>query len=253
MNDVDRLKYGGLLREGLWFGGLPRDLQDGILDRAAVRRYARRAVIHTQGAPPEALFAVLEGQVAIQRWANLEQPALVDIACRGAWFGELPLLLHSKVASVTTAVEAAARTDTKVLALPLRAYEALIERSPDDYRRFARLALERYDAFLRYATESRVLAAGERLLARLADLAHTRHQERPAAKTIVLELTQADIAALTGLSRQTVNAQLHRLAEHGLIELSFRRILIFDLARLGVARESTFSRRPADRRAAGVW
>jgi len=68
--------------------------------------------------------------------------------------------------------------------------------------------------------------------AKLADLANLRQQDRPSGPSIVLELTQTDVAALTGLSRQTVNAELHRLAERGLIELSFRRIKIANVERL---------------------
>jgi DNA-binding transcriptional regulator LsrR (DeoR family) len=48
----------------------------------------------------------------------------------------------------------------------------------------------------------------------------------------VLELTQADVAAFTGLSRQTVNLELGRLEERGLVELAFRRIKIADVDRL---------------------
>jgi DNA-binding transcriptional regulator LsrR (DeoR family) len=59
-----------------------------------------------------------------------------------------------------------------------------------------------------------------------------RHRDRPSRPTIVLELTQTDIAALTGLSRQTVNAELHRLEERGLVELAFRQIRIADVERL---------------------
>ncbi|HEX2463013.1 MAG TPA: helix-turn-helix domain-containing protein, partial [Thermoanaerobaculia bacterium] len=74
--------------------------------------------------------------------------------------------------------------------------------------------------------------AEDLLAARLADFADSRHQDRPTGRAIVLELTQGDVAALTGLSRQTVNAELHRLAERGLVTLAFRQIRIDDAARL---------------------
>ena len=44
--------------------------------------------------------------------------------------------------------------------------------------------------------------------------------------------SQGELARRLGVSRQTVNAELHRLAERGLIELAFRRIKIADIARL---------------------
>jgi CRP-like cAMP-binding protein len=232
MNAIERLKYGGLLRSGLWFGGLPRDLQDAILERSFVRRHARGSTIVLQDTAPEALFAVLEGQVAVERWATPEQQVLIDIATPGTWFGELAVLLHTKTSSARTGVESVARTDTRVLVLRLAAFEELIEQHPSSYRCFARLALERYDLCLRSESEFRTLSADELVAAKLADLASLRRQERPIGPSVVLELTQTDVAALTGLSRQTVNAELHRLADHGLIELAFRRIKIADISRL---------------------
>ena len=232
MNAIERLKYGGLLRSGSWFGELPRELQDAILERSIVRWYARGSTIVLQDTAPEALFAVLEGQVAVERWATPDQQVLIDLASPGTWFGELAVLLHSKTASVRTGVESVARTDVRLLVLRLGAFEELIACYPESYRCFARLALERYDLCLRSESEFRALAADELVAAKLADLASLRRQDRPTGASVVLELTQTDVAALTGLSRQTVNAELHRLADRGLIELAFRRIKIADIGRL---------------------
>ena len=181
MNSLERIEYAGLLREGLWFRGLPEALQEAILERSTVRWFARGSMILLQDSPPEALYAVLQGQVAIERWATPDQHALIDVASPGTWFGELAVLLHTEAGDVRTGVEAVARTDARVLVLRLAAYDELIEHCPDHYRWFARLALERYDMCLRSETESRVLAAEELLTARLADLADMRHQDRAAA------------------------------------------------------------------------
>jgi DNA-binding MarR family transcriptional regulator len=66
----------------------------------------------------------------------------------------------------------------------------------------------------------------------------------------VLELTQTDIAALTGLSRQTVNAELHRLEQRGLLELAFRQVRIADVERLLAELGSTQDERQGERSAA---
>ncbi len=250
MNAIERLEYEGQLREGLWFRGLPQGLQDAVLERSSVRWCARGSTILLQDSVPEALYAVLEGQVAIERWATPDQQVLIDVATPGTWFGELAVLLHTQAADVRTGVEAVARTDARVLVLRLASYLELIEGCPDHYRWFARLALERYDMCLRSETESRVLPADELLTARLADLADTRHRHHPCDQTIVLELTQADVAALTGLSRQTVNTELHRLEQLGLVELAFRQIRIADVERLRAQLGSSTGGRRGDRAAA---
>jgi CRP-like cAMP-binding protein len=251
LNAAERRQYEALLRQGRWFGDLPEELQDAILDRSAVRSYARGAMIVLQGSSPEALFAVLGGQVAIERWATPDQPVLIDVAAPGTWFGEVALLLHTtNAAEVKTDLEAEARTDARILALPLAAYEDLIEERPSHYRWFARLALERYDMCLRSETESRVLSAEELLTARLADLADTKHHHGLWDRSTVLELTQTDVAALTGLSRQTVNAELHRLEQLGLVELAFRQIRVADVEKLRAQVGSANGEHRRDRSAA---
>jgi CRP-like cAMP-binding protein len=247
LNPIERIEYAGLLREGPWFRGLPEALQGAILERSTVRWFARGSTILLQDSPPEALYAVLQGQVAIERWATPDQHALIDVALPGTWFGELAVLLHTEAVDVRTRVEAVARTDARVLVLRLAAYDELIEHCPDHYRWFARLALERYDMCLRSETEARVLAAEELLTARLADLADMRHHDRACGRAAVLELTQADVAALTGLSRQTVNAELHRLEQLGLVELAFRQIRIADVERLRAQLGSRHGERRGER------
>jgi DNA-binding Lrp family transcriptional regulator len=49
---------------------------------------------------------------------------------------------------------------------------------------------------------------------------------------VSLAVSQADLARMVGVSRQTLNALLGRLSKAGLIEVGFRRIRVRDAARL---------------------
>lgn len=227
MKPGDRQEYEPLLRAGLWFGRLPEPLRDAILDRSRVRSYPRGSMIQGEESRPEALFAVLEGQVALGRWADGDQEVLIYVGSPGMWFGELGLLLGTK-----TWLTATAHADARVLALSRADFDGLVRGDPESYRWFARLGLERYGLMVRAFAESRVFTASDLLLARLSDLAEMRRKDHPSEGVVELELTQADLAALTGLSRQTANAVLHRLEERGLVELSFRKIRIPEPARL---------------------
>jgi DNA-binding GntR family transcriptional regulator len=59
-----------------------------------------------------------------------------------------------------------------------------------------------------------------------------RMRERPQAGAISLTVSQADLARMVGVSRQTLNALLGKVAHAGLVEVGFRRIRVLDLARL---------------------
>ena len=215
------------LREGAWFGALPLELQDEILDRSEVRSFSAGQMISAQDSPPIGLFGLIDGQVSFEHWASEEESVLLHIASAGMWFGELAVLMNAP-----TAVAITAHIDLRVLLLPHEEFRRLVGEEPRYYPYFARLALERYALFLRLFAQVQGLSPVERLRTRLADMADLRRTEQNAAKVVEIELTQAELAEMVGVSRQTVNELLRRVADEGLIEYSFRKIRILDSARL---------------------
>ena len=57
----------------------------------------------------------------------------------------------------------------------------------------------------------------------------------PQATSVVVALTQEDLAGLAGTTRPTVNAILRRLADGGLVSLGRGRIEVPDLPRLAAS------------------
>jgi DNA-binding GntR family transcriptional regulator len=62
-----------------------------------------------------------------------------------------------------------------------------------------------------------------------------RMKERPQSGPVSLTVSQADLARMVGVSRQTLNVLLGKLAQAGLIEAGFRHIRVLDAARLAEA------------------
>jgi CRP-like cAMP-binding protein len=210
------------LERGEWFGGLPQPLRWAIVERARTRRYPRGSRVREEGQPPAALFAVLAGEVAAGRWTRDGELSLLHVGGPGFWFGEVPLLLRCE--QIATVV---ARTDVVTLELSIAAFDQLVGERPELYPHFARLAVERYAVMLRQVSELLALDKEALLRARLADLIDLRRLEDP-TRADVISVPQAELAALTGMSRQTLSDLLKRLEKRGWLELSYRAVRVRD-------------------------
>ena len=215
------------LSAGEWFGGLPAELQHLILSRSLVRKFGKGQVISVEESAPKGLFAVLEGNVHLVREIGAGAEALIHVAEPGFWFGEFGILTGRP-----TLVTAVAYSRVQALYLPKAQFEHIVAEEPRYYREFARLAFDRYAELLRVFVAPRGLAPEERLRGRLAAMAHARLQDRPQALPVPLAVSQADLARMVGVSRQTLNALLGKLEREGMIELGFRSIRVLDPVRL---------------------
>jgi CRP/FNR family cyclic AMP-dependent transcriptional regulator len=224
MNEVQRQAIGTLLRQGAWFGSLPPALQERILAKADVRTFAKGQVIQHEDAHSAGFMVVLEGQVSLLRHVSDDEPVLIHVGGPGFWFGEVGVLLEG-----STLVTAIAQSPLRVLVLAKTEFERIVAEEPRYYAEFARLALERLRILMRYLAETIRLSPDYRLRLRLADLAETqRSQTKAEGTSVLLDLSQSELAGIIGLSRQKLSGRLRRLQEEGWVELAPRRIRVLN-------------------------
>ena len=226
MNADEQRGIQRFLSAGDWFGGLPADLQEIILSRSLVRKFAKGQVISLEESPGKGLYAVLEGDVHLVREVAGEE-ALIHVAEPGFWFGEFAML-----AGQPTLVTAVCHSPARVLTLPKPQFDHIIAEDPRHFQAFAKLAFDRYAALLRVSLDVPAMTPEARLRRRLAAMAKQRQQDRPSPAPVSLAVSQADLARIVGVSRQTLNVILGKLHQARLIEVRFRRIRVLDLARL---------------------
>ena len=215
------------LSTGEWFGGLSAPLQDLILSRSIVRKFAKGQVISVEESPPDFLLAVLEGTVYVVRDVGGGEEALIHVGEPGFWYGAAYLLTDTP-----TVATVLAHTPVRALVLSKAQFDRILAEDPRHYPAFARLALDRYRMLVTMFAEIRELAPEARLRARLAALAKLRLQDRRHSGAVSLTVPQADLARMVGVSRQTLNVLLGQLSKAGLIEVGFRSIRVLDAARL---------------------
>ena len=208
------------------FQGLDPDELEGIARAMSHRRYRRHEVIFHEGDPGDALHLVVEGQVKIARESAEGGEAIVVILSPGDTFGELVLLDGAPRSATAIAVESA-----ETLAMSRESFATLIDGAgPFRWRVLGAIA-QRIRRVTDQLAEVHFLDLSGRLALQLSRLAE-ESAGRTADIALPSTLTQSDLAAMIGGTRQRVNQILGEFEDEGLVRHDGGRVVILDLARL---------------------
>jgi CRP/FNR family transcriptional regulator, cyclic AMP receptor protein len=208
------------------FAGLDEDGLASLIRGMRVRRFRRGETVFHVGDPGDALFIVVSGSIKITLPADTGDEAILATLRPGDFFGELALLDGAPRSATAIAIEA-----TEMYMLPRDRFRELIASEPvmrDTV--LATLAAE-VRRLTHHVEELHFLDITGRLASRLARLAGESGATRLADGAIRLAgpLTQGDLAAMIGCTRQSVNKLLGLFTDDGLIRLERDRIVILDL------------------------
>lgn len=213
-----------------WFSELPERLQRAIVAESVCRRVAANALVYAAGDPPTGMFAVLSGGVRLVHHSESGKVAFYRLLVAGDWFGTISEIDGGSRFSDAVADD----DDTVVLQLGHAAFHRLYRDDPEAHRAFIALICLNLRTTLAMMVENHSAPPREHL-ARLLVSIFTRPAGPPGTTS---RLTQEALAAMTGLSRQTVSKVLHQFSREGLIALRYGRIDPLDLDSLAsIARE----------------
>ncbi|AZE64425.1 cAMP-binding domain of CRP or a regulatory subunit of cAMP-dependent protein kinases [Pseudomonas synxantha] len=216
------------LARGHWFKHLPPDLQRSLLGAARVRSLTAGQFLFKRGDPPCGLYAVLEGAVRISAVSAQGKEAVLSLVETPHWFGEI--CLFDNLPRTHDALATGACT---LLQVPQAAMLDILEQQPMFWRDMALLMSHKLRLSLINIEQISLMPASVRLAHRLLMIAQGYGEIEPPRR--VLQLPQEDLAAMLGLSRQTINSLLKALEQQGIIGLSYGAIEILDLNRLRLA------------------
>lgn len=203
------------------FSGLPDEELERLGALLRVRRYARSEVIFLEGDQGYSLCLIAEGRIRIQLTGSDGREVVINVYGPGDFFGELALLDGEP-----RSADAIAQDASRVFWLQRDDFMAFLEGHP----RAAMTMMASLSRRLRHTTRVVQDATFRDVPARLArvllDLAG-RHG-RPVEGGILIDsrLTQGELAAMVGASRETVNRALRGFEQRGLIRWEANRILI---------------------------
>jgi CRP-like cAMP-binding protein len=207
------------------FADLGHDDVSALLGGVRTRRYRRGEVIFHQGDPGDALHVVLSGRVKISSPSETGVEAILTTLRPGEWFGALALLDGAPRSASATAVE-----PTETLVLPRDRFRQLVEDVPAIRDQVLAALAHELRRLTNHVEELHFLDIAGRLAARLARLAEEQGTPGEGGE-IRLDgpITQGELAAMVGSTRQSVNKLLGYLVGDGLIRIDRDAIVILDL------------------------
>ncbi|MBH9554358.1 Crp/Fnr family transcriptional regulator [Inhella gelatinilytica] len=181
----------------------PLGLHDELQRHLVQRRLRAGAVLFAAGQRPGAFYAVLEGEIVCSLLGPDGSASVLEHVGPPHFFG-----LAAFVTGQPSTYEARAHGATRLLAITPPAYLALMDGWPG----FARALLAHFGARfagnLQQLEAARHRPAAERLALALQQL--RRERGRAEGGSTWVPATQAELAALAGVTRQTANEWLAR-------------------------------------------
>ncbi len=213
------------------FAGLGPEALQAIARTLRVRHFRRGEVLFHEGDPGDALFIVASGAVKVVVPSEEGAEAILATLRRGDFLGELALLDGAPRSASAIALEA-----TDALALPRDQFRALANTEPAIRDALLESMARELRRLTTHVAELHFLDLTGRLAARLARLAEENGERRPDGSIrLDAPLTQSDLAAMIGATRQSVNKLLGEFEKEGLLRLERDSVVVVDLQALARA------------------
>ena len=211
-----------------WFADCPPRFRREVLALARPKSYAAGTVIYQAGDPGQDMFGVSSGVVTMQSRLTHPDAVLLHMLRPGEWFGTVPILLKRD-----RRITAVARTEVNLLRVPGDELRALLRRRPEWFAELGRDAIYNMDLAMQIAADLLIRDASARCAAVLLRLAGRRWASGPdAGLPSEVPASQAEMAMLCNVSRNTLSRVLRSLSSRRLVTVSYRLLTVNDPARL---------------------
>lgn len=219
-----------LVRDLPLLARLPRDDRQALAGKARLRSYPSGTTIFREGEPGDSMHVIVEGRVSVSVSNGSGGEATIASVGPGDCVGELSLL-DGRPRSAA----AIAATTTKTMVVTRDSFVEWLSERPA-----AALALlETLSLRLRRTNEAMsdliFLDLPHRLakqILSLSDLQQRLKEGAPPSATVRIAVTQGEMAAMLGVSRESVNKQLNVFQRDGLITLARGAVIVTDDAGL---------------------
>ena len=203
------------------FPGLSLDpgLRERLRPLLRLQRLARGRTLFAQDQVCPAFYAVVEGEIEARLTGQDGEVSVLEHVQAPRLFG-----LAAFATGRPAGYEALARRSSRLLVIGPAAYALLMDGQPGFARALLREFALRFEGNLRLLEAARHRSAEQRFALALAQLARERGQAADAEGWQALRATQAELAALAHLSRQTVNQLLGAAVARGELRRGYGRL-----------------------------
>ena len=217
----DHSVYRDVLARTDFFADADIDTLDALAAAGSVRQLVRGDTLFAEGDPPDALYVVTTGRVAIAIANPIDRrESVVALMEPGDLFGELGMLDDRPRSAMARALEPSA-----VLAVPYGPVLAMFDAHPQLLWNVTRLLAQRLRAMDEALADSVFLDVTGRTAKRLLELAD-------GSDHFTLPVTQEELAGMVGASRERVNKAIASFIRLGWLDQRDRHYTITQRERL---------------------
>jgi len=198
-----------------------------LLRQSTVRALPRQRVLFRCGDPGRIVALVLQGFVKLSSTAANDREVVLEIAGPGTIFGEIAVLTDARRRADATAL-----TACRVLAIDGSAFRHALARSPQAMFAAIRLLSDRLSVVTERGLDAVSLPAPVRLAKALLQLAELASERVESSIHISFRLSQRELGAMTGLTRESINKHLRAWRAKGWVELSGSAVTLRDATAL---------------------
>jgi CRP-like cAMP-binding protein len=217
----DQLVFRELLSQTEFFSDATPETLDALTAHAVERQLVRGDVLFEEGDPPDALYVVTRGRLAIALANPIDnRESVVALMEVGDLFGELGMLDDRPRSALARALE-----PSRVLSVPYEPVIRMFHEQPTMLWNVTRLLAQRLRTMDEALADSVFLDVTGRTAKRLLELANGDDQ-------FVLPVTQEELAGMVGASRERVNKAIASFIRLGWLEQRDRQYTITQRDRL---------------------
>ena len=186
------------------------------------RRYVNREVIFRAGDPPDYLFQITSGEVALCNYSVDGQEIILAKFLPGDCFGDTGIMDDG--ARINTAI---AVGDTELQSLRKAHFHELCELHPEIMRQFSRMQGNHVRLLLNLLVDASLLKLPARIARTLQRLVISRGKHDETGELYV-ETSHEELARIVSASRQSTSLELKKLEQTGTISSGYGKIYITD-------------------------
>ena len=209
------------------FENMPDELLREISAKVSNKFLKKDETLFFKGDIGDALYIIKKGKIKISIPTEEGEELIISIFSDGDFFGELSLLDKAP-----RSADAVAITDTELLVLRRDVfYTYLFERKQAIEAIMSTLCkrLRKTDDFL---ADLCYTSVPKRLVKTLIELSERFGKKFDEKIILDLEITQSDLGAMLGVTRETVNRELMKLKLQGILTKEKKKIIINDFKKL---------------------
>jgi len=221
------------LRSHTFFGGLPDEALSALIARGHTRRYSRGETIYRRGEPGDSLMVLLEGRIKVTNVNVDAREVVLNFLGVGDINGEIAALDGKQRTADVIAIEGC-----EVFVVYARDLIPALRANPDAMLEIIQLLCDK----LRSASaiiEDNTLEMRGRTARGLQRLANQHGRISKQGIRLQLTLSQRELGAYLGLSRENVSRQLGQLKDANVIKLEGSQIMITDEQGLAAIAETS--------------